>query len=403
MGIGRHKLCSGGLAVVLLAVGGCSTYPRVPCAPRVTPALGTPNGAGATVDVLFATDRRPTGATEPALQFGVERSRGLTYGRGTVSIPPRHLQGRIDEGGLGAGGDPNRTVVLMTAETLGPTGRGERPEPFLAELRRRVALSARHEVLVFVHGFAGTFEESVRRTAQIAHDIRFDGVPIAYTWPTQGNITSYLVDGANAEWTVPYFVRFLDLLVEESGAEHIHVMAHSMGTRVLAQGLRNYMALRGGLRRTEDGHLEVGQGETPPFDQVIFAAADLDAEIFERDYVPFVLAAADRATIYVSTRDVALGLAVRLNGYFRLGQGDLPNVDLDAMRRIDVVDVTAFDTDFLGHFYYSQCPRVLDDLAAVLRTPGAEAAGASAGTQGGQEDDKARRRLQRTFFYRMQP
>jgi len=136
---------------------------------------------------------------------------------------------------------------------------------------------------------------------------------------------------------------------------------------------------------------------------VIFAAADIDAEIFERDYVPFVLAAAKRTTIYVSTRDVALGLSLQLNGYFRLGQGDLPNVDLEAMRRMDVVDVTAFDQDFLGHFYYAECPRVLDDLAAVLQTPGVAAGEPTSQPLVNHEDDKFRRRLQRTFFYRMQP
>lgn len=378
----------------LPALAGCATYPRVPCPPRVTPALGEMRSGHAVVQLLFATDRRPTGADEPALMFGIERARGLTYGRSEVSIPAQHAAGRVDEA-LFAAHDPSRNVVLLSAQTLDRPGRGQVPQQFLDELRTRVDRSPRREVFVFVHGYAATFESAARTAAQVAHDIRFDGVPIVYTWPTQGSVLSYLVDGANAEWTVPYFVDFLELLVHEAHAEHIHLMAHSMGTRVLANGLRDYMARQG---RMPHLHPTAADAE-PDFDQIIFAAADLDAEIFERDYVPFVLTAARRATVYVSTNDWALGLSVRLNGYFRLGQGDLPNVDLEALQRIDVVDVTAFDRDFLGHFYFSQCPRVLEDLAGVLDTPAAPRAAPPATA----ENDKTGRRLQRTFYYRMNP
>lgn len=376
-------------------LAGCAAYPRVPCPPRVTPALGQMDNRHAVIKLLFATDRRPTGADEPALMFGIERARGLTYGRSEVSIPAQHAAGRVDEA-LFAAHDPTRNVVLLSAQTLDRPGRGQVPQQFLDELRARVAQSPRREVFVFIHGYAATFASAARTAAQVAHDVRFDGVPIVYTWPTQGSVLSYLVDGANAEWTVPYFVDFLELLVRESGAERIHLMAHSMGTRVLANGLRNYMARQGRLPHL---HPTADDAE-PDFDQVIFAAADLDAEIFERDYVPFVLAAARRATIYVSTNDWALGLSVRLNGYFRLGQGDLPNVDLEALKRIDVVDVTAFDRDVLGHFYFNQCPRVLEDLAGVLDTPAAPRTALPAATD---DDDKAARRLQRTFYYRMKP
>jgi len=36
--------------------------------------------------------------------------------------------------------------------------------------------------------------DAVRRTAQIAHDTDFDGVAIAYSWPTQGWLLACLID-----------------------------------------------------------------------------------------------------------------------------------------------------------------------------------------------------------------
>lgn len=36
--------------------------------------------------------------------------------------------------------------------------------------------------------------DAVRRTAQIAHDTDFDGVAVAYSWPTQGWLLACLID-----------------------------------------------------------------------------------------------------------------------------------------------------------------------------------------------------------------
>jgi esterase/lipase superfamily enzyme len=127
----------------------------------------------------------------------------------------------------------------------------------------------------------------------------------------------------------------------------------------------------------------------------------MDAEIFERDYVPAILQASRRTTIYISARDWLLGMSLRLNGYFRLGQTDLPNLELEAMRRIDVIDVTEFDQDLFRHFYYAESPRVLEDLAAVLDTCASPLRLATDEQPTNPEQEKLERRLQRNFYYKM--
>lgn len=378
--------------LLLVALAGCQPYPCQRFVPSLTvpTARGDFTGRFANVRLLFATDRAPTGLHDPRLAFGVDRSPAPTYGTCSVTVPIPHCRGRVQESWFAWMRRPHRDVVLKEVAILDPAEpaayvKMEPPAGFVAALREQITLSPRREVLIFVHGYAVTFEDSARIMAQVVHDTEFAGVPILYSWPTQGLLLSYLVDESNSEWTVPYFEQLLELVTQMPEVEHVHVLAHSMGTRVVARGIRDLMAQRG-LATTQPAH--------PPLDQLILAAADIDAEIFERDYVPALLQAAGRTTIYVSEADWALGGSQRLHKYSRLGQGPLSRLTLEELRRIDVVDVTPFDKGLVGHFYYSQSPRVLDDIRSILSRPGA---------RGQVEEEKYRRRLRRDFLYRMLP
>ncbi len=376
-------------ALLLASLAGCSPYRFEACPPRLAPALGEMRAGHGVVQLLYATDRRPTGAPQPTLCYGCERARGLAYGVCEVSIPPGHGRGQLEPLVPLPARDPKHHVALLSVEPAVDQA------AFLETLREKLAQAPQRDVLVFVHGYAVTFEDATRRTAQIAHDIGFEGVAITYSWPTQGLLLSYLADASNADWTAPYFAELLDLLATETGAEHVHVLAHSMGTRVVARAVKDHVAARAlePPTATRPAPADVAASpargpahlSAPPIDQLIFAAADIDAEIFERDYAPWLAAAARRVTIYISTADWALGGARRLHGFSRLGQGDLPNVDLALLiDRIEVVDVTALDRGLIGHLYYAESPDVLRDIAEVLR-------GRSAAERG----------LQRNFFYRM--
>jgi esterase/lipase superfamily enzyme len=49
-------------------------------------------------------------------------------------------------------------------------------------------------VLLFVHGFNVTFTDAALRTAQLAHDLSFGGVPFFFSWPSAGETRSYFRD-----------------------------------------------------------------------------------------------------------------------------------------------------------------------------------------------------------------
>lgn len=346
--LSRRNLPACLLSGFLLTLAGCDSYQHPSFAPRLHPALGSirEDGVGV-VDLLYATDRGEKRNPHDGDHFDARRTRELKLGECKVSIPLRHTRGRWEQPGLVEPEDPQRQLVLL--ETTKPTPSAD----FLATLDRRLAQSPRREIFIFVHGYAVTFDEAATRFAQIAHDVEFDGVPILFSWPTQGSLFSYIIDGSNAEWSARYLSDFLAELIEHGSAEHIHLLAHSMGARVLTYAMRNLAADYPDLT-----HQEV-------FDQVILAAADIDAAIFERDFVRYYARLARRVTMYVSTADWALFGAQKLNGFARLGVDGLSG-DPDLFRKFDVVDATSVDHGLVGHVYYGSSPDVLTDLERVL-------------------------------------
>lgn len=353
--------------LAMIAVIGCvSPYPYEPWPPRAAPALGVVEDGKALIDLFYATDRRETNTNNPQTYWGSDRTYDLKLGRCEASIPPKHGRGRLE---FPAFGSPTGDSDVMITGIETP----DECDAFIQALRAQVDQSPRRELFLFVHGFYVNFYDAARRTAQIAHDVDFEGPACVYSWPTQGWFLSYFVDAANVEWSEPYLVELLALLVDQSGAEHVHLMAHSMGARLLSRALRDFMQAR---RATEE----------PPFDQIVLAAADMDAEIFARDYARYVAAAGRRVTIYFSAADWALGGSAWLQKYDRLGQSGLTRMPPRLADRVELIDATAVDKGAYGHIYYGESPRILDDVAQLL-------AGKSAAERGLPRDGRVYRIL----------
>ncbi|TIT71843.1 MAG: alpha/beta hydrolase, partial [Mesorhizobium sp.] len=48
--------------------------------------------------------------------------------------------------------------------------------------------------LVFVHGFNNGFDDGVYRLTQIAHDTKYQGTPVLFSWASSGKTTGYIYD-----------------------------------------------------------------------------------------------------------------------------------------------------------------------------------------------------------------
>ena len=108
---------------------------------------------------------------------------------------------------------------------------------FQAELDRRLVGAPRKEVVVFVHGFANTFEDAVLTTGELCHFLGREFVCMVFTWPaggTKGVFFGYDVDRESAEFAVEDLKKTIRMVAETPGVQKIHLLAHSRGTDLLA-------------------------------------------------------------------------------------------------------------------------------------------------------------------------
>lgn len=311
-------------------------------APEPPPTDATPPPPYFTVPVFYGTTRARTVGSH---FYGTERG-PLRYGRAMVSVPSERRIGDIPRPSIWTlyREDPSKHYLLREVEERSA-------DEFVAEAKRHMASGGANEAFVFVHGFNVIYADAVYRTAQIAADLNFGGAAMLFTWPSKGKLSprGYTMDETEAEWTAPYLAAFLQS-VAGMGAEKVHLIAHSMGNRVLT----------GALRRLREVDL------APPgaFRELVLTAPDIDTETFVNDIAPAIRPTANRVTLYASSRDVALAYSKRIHGYPRLGDSDENLVALDD---IDTIDVSAVDTNLIGHFYYGDNRSVLSDLFNLIK------------------------------------
>lgn len=324
---GKHAVRYGLLALVAAGIGLKTTQ---------TAMLKSELRARAVeqADRVYGADRHEVSGT-PVLEMGICE----------VSVPPDHRVGVVESPSvlrLEFREDPEKHVILK--RTI------QKPdEEFLKELKTCIAQSGAKQALVFLHGYNVSFDSAVKRTAQIAYDLQFDGAPICYSWPSQGGVAKYTYDEASIGWTVPQLENFLNRVVAESGAETVHLVAHSMGNRALMEALeRIYL-------QNKEQHYKFGQ--------IIMAAPDVDASLFRNRYVPVLKEMAQRATLYASSNDRALLASTEIHGYTRAG---LSGEHLLALVGVETVDVSPIDTSLVGHSYYGDNPIMIRDLHALI-------------------------------------
>ncbi|HEX5105599.1 MAG TPA: alpha/beta hydrolase, partial [Pirellulaceae bacterium] len=297
-------------------------------------------GYQATAGTLFAI--RWEGKLGP--QYTVDRAPGgeVQLGVCEISIPKIHKPGELEAPSilrLEVREDAAQHVVLTKTERLAD-------EKFYALLRERVQASPRRELFVFIHGFDTQFEDAARRTAQIHHDLKFQGAPIFFSWPANNkSVLTYPADENTIGWSAPHFKQFLLSIVKESGAQSINLIAHSMGNRALSVALREI-------------DLEF-RGQSRLFNQVVLAAPDIDADDFRTNIAPAMQHTANHVTLYASSRDDALRVSQLLHRGARAGDSGRGLVVLPGM---DTIDVTAIDTSPWGHIYLGASDPVLQDL-----------------------------------------
>ena len=235
----------------------------------------------------------------------------------------------------------NRRALLIAAEQY---GQGFVSLPAVREDVR--ALRATLESCGYV--VEECSEEDARNTIQLDDRIAL------YSWPSQGSLPRYMVDETNVTWSRPRFAAFLALLREQLSAETVHILAHSMGNRLVAETIAS---------------LRPAVPTAAKIRQVVFTAPDIDAATFI-DLAAAFPRKAERFTLYASSHDKAILASKLVHKYPRAGESGVNLVVVDA---VDTVDASAVDTSLLGHSYYGDNRSVVGDIFELIRRGSAPA------------------------------
>ena len=299
------------------------------------------------VEVFYATDRARSGSDTPEDFYGWKRGT-LELGLATVTIPNTHVKGLVETPSvwrLEFGPSPAKHVVLQSVEPI-------ETDAFFAAMQDRLETRRNKELFVFIHGYNVQFDQAAKRAAQIAYDMNYGGLPVLYSWPSAGSTIGYISDTAVVRLSGRRLSGFLEDLAARSGAQTIHILAHSMGNRALTDALE-LIASRRGLTETSD----------PIFDQVLFAAPDVDAGLFAQ-MLKTIRPIAKRLTLYASENDWALESSRRLHGNApRAGQGGGFTL---VSSNVDSVDMSELGEDMLAHSYFADDSSALADMMALF-------------------------------------
>jgi esterase/lipase superfamily enzyme len=211
-----------------------------------------------------------------------------------------------------------------------------------------VLSGAERTILLFIHGYAVSFERAAIRAAQFGADLKVLGVTAFFSWPSRGRVQDYAPDAASIEASEAPLRVFLEDLSVKSGAERIHVIVHSMGNRGVIRAFNAILA-------------QAADNSKIQFGQIFLAAPDIDAEVFKqlaRAYPQL----SERTTMYISAHDKALLGAGYLYDYPRAGYKPPTTI----VEGIDTVEVSAIDLSFLGHGYISGARPVLTDMHSLM-------------------------------------
>lgn len=331
---------------MLVVVGGCASLPQdIIGTTDLTEAEIEAKGAKI-IEVYLATTRAPD--DDPAILYSRDRNSELNFSRVSVSIPPNHQLGNIER--------PRRRVPNPRTEfaILDPVDFPS-PDAFVRSVDG--ALSKKpadeHDVLIFVHGYNTDLTSAILRTAQFASDIDYPGVPVLFSWASSGRTIDYLYD-LNSALHARDSLLEAGRVLSKTKANGFNVMAHSMGTLLTVEAMRQAVLMSGG--RPPSGFRVKG---------VALASPDIDIDLFRRqlDVLP-----TDRIPIYLltSTDDRALALSGRIaGGRRRVGAADVDELsDLGVI----VIDLSAVDDrDATSHTKFANAPDVIKVLGAGLR------------------------------------
>ncbi len=310
--------------------------------------FGGQPGAAPHTHLVFVVSTRKSDAGPGANQM---RADGADYSLQILSVPPHHKVGEIERPMFGAP-DPSKDFVEISRRELDE-------QSFRNELATNISgrIGSNRDVLLYVHGFNTSYDDARFRLAQIVEDGRFGGIPVLFTWPSSDNLLDYEAARESATASRDTLANLLKDLSEVPDIGKIHILAHSMGTWLSMEALRQ-RAIAG----SPDLNGKLGI--------VMLAAPDIDLSVFREQ---LRLLDPSHVSVLISAHDKALSLSETL-------AGDRPRVgaldprkpgDRAVLARlgVKVYDLSGESTGLIGHDTYADAPDVVRSIGAQIGRP----------------------------------
>ncbi|WP_375753703.1 alpha/beta hydrolase [Vibrio sp. HN007] len=297
--------------------------------------------------VYYGTTRKPVPDSDDYYGGARDTSSPLHYGEAKVSIPFNHKKGSIEQPFLSISWlkKANEHVLIQSVTEMKP---GEFWDVLPVE---KGSGEWKQSLIVYIHGYNVAFKSAIKRTAQMAYDFNYSGVPVLFSWPSNASLLDYASDREDAVWSATYLAEFLTKLKTSHPEANIHIVAHSMGNQVLLHAL-NELSLS-------------DEGKTLRFGSVILAAPDVDSEWFKYQVGPRIGKLAANWAVYTSENDGALIASEKVNQAKRLG---MPVSLVDNFDVIDTSELNAAPWSIPeSHSYYANKLPVIEDLVNHLR------------------------------------
>jgi len=332
--------------------------------------------------MLFATDRNPD--SEPGEPY-YTNSRGflLRLGKAVVEMgegqytweEARQISLLKNRGGnyplkvtaVDEIGILDRSISTFTPPDKIPPNPEAPGRQFAELINAKLAISKKKDIYIYVHGYKVVFSNPILVAIELWHYIAYDGVFIAFAWPSTPKTTAYMADLESAVLSAYNLRKLLEYIAENTDAERVHILGYSAGTRVVLNALSQLMFMHKNEGRSKlSQQLRIGR--------VILVGSDFDRQLFGALLDEGILDTMETMSIYVSRHDKALGLSRWIFNRDRLGQVDQASLDpivvqyLHRTPQLDLIDVSDVEgaTKGNGHAYFRNSPWASSDILMAL-------------------------------------
>jgi esterase/lipase superfamily enzyme len=253
--------------------------------------------------LLVATTRKRVNGGRVKPWFGPERASAMTLARARLKPP---AEGRFT---LAAAGFDSWQIGKV--------------EPATGDVGELLSQGgAGRDLLIYVHGFKQTFETAALDAAYLSDAIKFNGQTMLFSWPSKDGLFDYAYDRDSAMWTRDDFERVLRSIVEAPNGGRVHIVAHSMGTMLTLETLRQLYARYGDTVLGKIG-------------AIVFAAPDIDMDVFSSS-IKRIGPLAGKITVIAATNDRALVLSGQMaGGMTRVGAAEKDVIERLGVRVVD--------------------------------------------------------------------